>query len=106
MSTKLNLKSQIWQISSAVQRATSLVILLCSRLKADKVMTARTWVGVDAVCRTLPEEFIPPFPFKRSIKKSLSAALSRKISPNNPHDEHHKRSGKGRQSHACSGVSS
>lgn len=68
-------------------------------------MTARTWVGVDAVCRTLPKEFIPPFLFKRAIKKSLSTALSRKISPNNPHDEHRKRSGKGRQSHACSGVS-
>lgn len=88
------------------QCAANLVRSLCSPLNADKVMTARTWVGVDATCRTLPKEFIPPFSYKRAIKKSLSTALGRKISPNNPHDEHRKRSGKGRQSHACSGVSS
>lgn len=68
-------------------------------------MTARTWVGVDAACRTIPKQFIPPFPYKRAIMKSLSTVRSRKISLNNPHDEHRKSSGKGRQSHECSGVS-
>lgn len=96
MSTKLKLKSQVWQTASTVQRAANHVRSLCSPLNADKVMTVRTWVGVDAACRTLPKEFIPPFSYKRAIKKSLSTALSRKISPNNPHDEHRKKKWEGK----------
>lgn len=90
-------QAQVWQ-SSTLQVLSDYCVLDSKSWQRE-----HGWVWMLYAGHSQRNSFLPFF-FKRAIKKSLSAALNRKISPNNPHDEHRKRSGKGRQSHACSGV--